>query len=178
MYTLIIAKHECTRILKIRSPDECWHDVEKVILVEFSIICYLFMTKPPKWHVCPAKTDQPGHPPSLIRVFAIRMKKAWVLSYPLSAQRRLWSDWADPQADLSFCWAHILLVLSCDALKFNIPVNTITVISRHCLHIGGIRQPCCRKSLYFCVFFILLFCDLQLTCGGPNSRDAWHITCT
>ena len=39
--------------------------------------------------VRPAKTDQPGHPPSLIRVFAVRMKKAWVLSYPLSAQRRL-----------------------------------------------------------------------------------------
>ena len=33
--------------------------------------------------------DQPGHPPSLIRVFAFRMKKAWVLSYPLSAQQRL-----------------------------------------------------------------------------------------
>ena len=31
-------------------------------------------------------SDQPGH---LIRVFAVRMKKAWVLSYPLSAQRRL-----------------------------------------------------------------------------------------
>ena len=30
-------------------------------------------------------SDQPGHPPSLIRVFAVRMKKAWVLSYPLSA---------------------------------------------------------------------------------------------
>ena len=41
--------------------------------------------------VLPVKTDQPGHPPSLIRVFAVRMKKAWVLSYPLSAQRRLWS---------------------------------------------------------------------------------------
>ena len=34
-------------------------------------------------------SDQPGHPPSLIRVFAVRMKKVWVLSYPLSAQRRL-----------------------------------------------------------------------------------------
>ena len=34
-------------------------------------------------------SDQPGHPPSLIRVFAVCMKKAWVLSYPLSAQRRL-----------------------------------------------------------------------------------------
>ena len=51
-------------------------------------------------------SDQSGHPPSLIRVFAVRMKKAWVLSYPLSAQRRLWSDWADAQADLSLRWAH------------------------------------------------------------------------
>ena len=33
--------------------------------------------------------DQPGHLPSLIRVFAVRLKKAWILSYPLSAQRRL-----------------------------------------------------------------------------------------
>ena len=39
-------------------------------------------------------SDQPGHPSSLIRDFAVRMKKVWVLSYPLSAQRRLWSDWA------------------------------------------------------------------------------------
>ena len=51
-------------------------------------------------------SDQPGHPTSLIRVFAVRMKKAWTLSYPLSAQRRLWSDWAVTQADLSLRWAH------------------------------------------------------------------------
>ena len=49
---------------------------------------------------------QPGHAPSLIRVFDVRKKKAWVLSYPLSAQRRLWSDWADAQSDLSLRWAH------------------------------------------------------------------------
>ena len=40
-------------------------------------------------------------------VFAVRMKKAWVLSYPLSAQQRLWSDLAYGQADLSLRWAHI-----------------------------------------------------------------------
>ena len=51
-------------------------------------------------------SDQPQHPPSLIRVFAVRMKKDCVLSYPLSAQRSLWSDWADAQADLSLRWAH------------------------------------------------------------------------
>ena len=30
-------------------------------------------------------SDQPGRPPSLIRVFAVRLKNAWVISYPLSA---------------------------------------------------------------------------------------------
>ena len=52
-------------------------------------------------------SDQPGHPPSLKRVFAIRLKKAWILSYLLRAQRRLLSDWADVQADLSLRWAHM-----------------------------------------------------------------------
>ena len=56
-------------------------------------------------------SDQPEHPPNLIRVFAVRMKKPWVLPYPLSTQRRLWSDWANAQTDLSlrcmhrpYCW--------------------------------------------------------------------------
>ena len=31
-------------------------------------------------------SDQPGHPPSLIRVFAVGMKRTWVLSYLLSFQ--------------------------------------------------------------------------------------------
>ena len=55
-------------------------------------------------------SDQPVHPPSLIRVFGVRMKKDWVFSYPLSAQRRLWSDWADAQADLNLRWAHSHIV--------------------------------------------------------------------
>ena len=64
---------------------------------------------------CPPSedSDQPGHLPRLIRVFAVRMKKPWGLSYPLGAQGRLISDWADAQADLSLRWAHVsLLVLS------------------------------------------------------------------
>ena len=59
-----------------------------------------------KISVCQVKTDQPGHLPSLIRVFAVRMKKPWVLSYPLSAQQRLWSDREDAQADQSLRWAN------------------------------------------------------------------------
>ena len=36
-----------------------------------------------------APSKDSDHLPSLIRVFALRMKKSWVLSYPLSAQQRL-----------------------------------------------------------------------------------------
>ena len=50
-------------------------------------------------------SDQPGHPPSLIRDFTVRMKKPWVLCFPLSEQRRL-IGLADAQADLSLHWAH------------------------------------------------------------------------
>ena len=47
------------------------------------------MTKPTKWVWAQWRLRSAGHPPSLIRVFAVCMKKHWFLSYPLSAQRRL-----------------------------------------------------------------------------------------
>ena len=60
-------------------------------------------------------SDQPGHPPSLIRVLAVRMKKPWVLSYPLSAQLRLirlggCPGWSESSLGAhSFCWfCHVL----------------------------------------------------------------------
>ena len=52
------------------------------------------MTQPTKWCAPSEDSAQAGHLPSLIGVFAVRMKKHWVLSYPLSTQRRLWSNWA------------------------------------------------------------------------------------
>ena len=67
----------------------------------------LSMTKPTKGPVC----QEPGHPASLVRVLAVRMKKAWVLSYPFNAQRRLRSDYVHAQtgpglrrAHMPFCW--------------------------------------------------------------------------
>ena len=61
-----------------------------------------------KMACAPSKdSDQPRRPPSLIRVFAVSLKKARILSYPLSAQQRLWSDWVDAQADLSFRWVYM-----------------------------------------------------------------------
>ena len=50
--------------------------------------------------------DQPGYPPSLIRVFAVRSMGSWGTKLSSCWQRRLWSDWADTQADLSLRSAH------------------------------------------------------------------------
>ena len=49
-------------------------------------------------------SNQAGHLPRLIRVFSVPMKKPLDLSYSMSGQQRLWSDWADAQADLSLHW--------------------------------------------------------------------------
>ena len=59
-------------------------------------------------------SDQTGNPPSLIRVSAVHMKKPWVLSYPLSAQRRLIRLCGCPGwSESSLCARVILLILSC-----------------------------------------------------------------
>ena len=53
-------------------------------------------------------SDQPGHPPSLIRVLAVLMKKAWVISYPVSPSED--SEHTSAQSDQSLRWAHIHFV--------------------------------------------------------------------
>ena len=57
------------------------HSLDFIETTEYKELKYAkqisrLMTKPTKWHV---------HQPSLIRGFAVSMKKAWVLSYQLSA---------------------------------------------------------------------------------------------
>ena len=61
--------------------------------------------------VLPVKTQISLGISNLIRVFAVRMKKPWAFSYPMSAQRRLKSDWADAQVGTSLHWAHIILLV-------------------------------------------------------------------
>ena len=86
------------------SYNHCGLDMPLDIASSVAIKKYLSrdMTKPTKW-VCAQRRLGSA---SLIRVFAVFMKNAGILSYPLSAQRILWSDWADAQADLSLRWAH------------------------------------------------------------------------
>ena len=77
------------------------------------------MTKTNKMIYAPSEDwDQPEHPPSLIRVCAVRLKQNWIQSYPLRAQRRLWSDCVDAQADLSLCWAQRSFCCCCCVFFF------------------------------------------------------------
>ena len=55
-------------------------------------------------------SDQPGHPHSLIRVFAVRMKKHWALNYLLSAH----SEDSD-QTGRMLHWAHRSFYWFCHA---------------------------------------------------------------
>ena len=78
-------------------------------------------------------SDQPGHPPSLIRVFAVRMKKVLGSLATHLAHSEDWSDWVDAHADLSVCWVHvILLVLLCFGSMIN--VITATFWARRCIY--------------------------------------------
>ena len=51
-------------------------------------------------------SDQPGRPPNLIRVFAVRSMGSLGPNFASGGQRRLRSDWADVQVNLSLRWAH------------------------------------------------------------------------
>ena len=71
-------------------------------------------------------SNQPGHQPSLIRVFVVRMKKPWVLRYPLSSRKTLirlggcpsWSE-SSLGAD-TFCWF-------CSVVAQNIPLECLRI---------------------------------------------------
>ena len=110
-------------------------------------------------------SDQPGHPPSLIRVFAVRMKKAWVLSYPLSAQWRLWSDWADAQADLSLRWEYMPFCWFCH--------KAAQMHEKHIDHFVGFvtRRLICLFILHELIFVLLFLANSE----DRFSRNKGHI---
>ena len=102
-------------------------------------------------------SDQPGHPPSLIRVFKVRMKKPLVLSYPLSAEQRLLSDWADAQADLSLSWAHTHFVGLVMSRLISIITKLSVILYWIDLKTHRMLFPTRRKIVkYFMIICILL----------------------
>ena len=108
-------------------------------------------------------SNQPGHPLSLIRVFAVFMKKAWVLSYQLRAQRRLWSDWADTQADLNVRWPHSHFVgLVTRRLSCSFHYSAASYLSNY-----WSRNICTCKSQRIC-----LHVDSPWV-GSSSGRNLW-----
>ena len=71
------------------------------------MLCLWITNEPPhdktnKMAYAPSEdSDQPGHPPSLIRVFAVCMKKAWVFSNLALFSLRTESDNPDATCELS-----------------------------------------------------------------------------
>ena len=108
-------------------------------------------------------TEQPGHPPSLIRAFAVRMEKPWVLGCPWSAQLRLWSDWADAQADLSLCWTHMSFCWFCRALTHLTNLQTI----HQNLFVTLVPNPCLLSKL----------CHVKVKCIGYTCtvEQIWRV---
>ena len=101
----------CSPMWQVPFSHELAHLFSTLILV--LLLYEPLHDKTNKMTCAPSKdSDQPGH---LIRVFAVRLKKHWVLNYLLSAQWKLWSDWADAQADLSLSCAHMLFCWFCHA---------------------------------------------------------------
>ena len=123
-------------------------------------------------------SDQPGHPSSLIRVFAVRLKKPWVLSYPLSAQRRFWSDWADAQAHLSLRWAHMLFCWFCHEaahlflLFFILSFSFLKPSLKADVSVGPTTKRPFPFNTFHWTWIYVRVCNLQ-----PNVRHlilSWH----
>ena len=122
-------------------------EMKKIILQLSSnthLICFAGPCEPPhdktnKMTVHSAKT---GHPHSLIRVFAVCMKKAWVLSYPLSAQQTLirlggcpgWSE--SSLGAQSFCWfCHVVAYICFHFYGTHINTVVFLITDKLCNHV-------------------------------------------
>ena len=152
-----MSKH-CYRSSLIRVCTVCWTHTCRC-LRKFQILdLSCLMTKPNKMACAPSEdSDQPGHPPSLIRVFAICMKKAWILSYPLRAQRRLirlggCPGWSESSLGAQpFCWfyhevAHfrIFTVISSSVPVYRVFMVHVFVIFRR----GERTQNITRRGFF------------------------------
>ena len=118
------------------------HQSENTKTKRFAVkFCSIFRerrrSKTDKMACAPSKdSNQPGHPSSLIRVFAVRMKKAWVLSYPLSTQRRLDQTGRMPRliclrwAHIPFCWFCHKAALMRMSRQYHNQINIILMVLR------------------------------------------------
>ena len=88
VFSSITEQDEKLGVLHVRDNDGCQVNVG---YLRPKVNTPSILNEPPrdKTNKMTYAPSEDSDPPSLIRVFAVRTKKAWVLSYPLSAQRRL-----------------------------------------------------------------------------------------
>ena len=113
-------------------------------------------------------SDQPGHASSLIKIFAVRLKKPWVFSFPLSAS---WSE--------SSLGGQVILLVFFFCCGSNV---TVFVQNRNVN--GGVIKLCIVPIFIIQVFhiflvsaksIILLLCELSKTTDQLISKaiDLW-----
>ena len=89
------------------------------------------VTRPTKWHVRPAKTQISLGICPVWSVFTVRLMGSYGPKLSSCRQRRLWSDWAEAQADLSLRWAHMPFCWFChEAAPFYIIATYVVPVSR------------------------------------------------
>ena len=95
-------------------------------------------------------SDQIGHPPSLIRVFAVCSMGSYGSKLSSCGQRRLWSDWA-AQADLSLRWVHTHSV----GFVGSFPINC---------HLCTIKSIKLLKVQILSIFHVIIYHTIKIVC--------------
>ena len=165
----------CGQVFPSKGTD---HDHCSYIVVVYSCCDILFQNiltyawnEPPhdKTNKMAWAPSEDSDPPSLIRVFAVRMKKA----LDLSAQRRFWSDWAGAQTDLSLRWVHshfagflmkhLKYIFSASNAKQNQNIlnttNTICLFLIFYMYKGwSLKIKSFLNMFFICEYFFIIFC--------------------
>ena len=131
------------------------------------------MTKPTKWHVRPAKTQiSLGIRPVRSESSLSAWKKLGSLATHW-AHNEVWSDWADAQADRSFCWAQRSFCFVTRRLKIRIDaIRNFAVIKWDVIKRIYVFQDdgrliydsfvCWKAVEAWEEFFFLQLCDLEM----------------
>ena len=101
-YNIFIQKSEI-------QSQQCSYDTLAIKNTEAVLVIKWSAAQQNQQMTCAPSED--SNPPNLTRVFAVRLTEVNVISYPYSAQRRLWSDWADAQTARSLRWSHMSVCL-------------------------------------------------------------------
>ena len=89
-------------------------------------------------------------------------RKLGYLRHPLSAQRRLWSDWADAQADLSLRWAHS---------------HFVCFVMRRLLCCMQSMYSLCRKQDFIIQQFQFIIISIQYPKFSITTKSTFWIFC-